>query len=208
MSKYHDDATVASDAGRITLSDEKLRRFHPELYKPWARFLGLLPLWFPTHWFGTSFRWRDVIEEHVRLGDSRAALVMATDPVIVAAYTDELDCVALLRFDSWVREHHNLRESDRLLTVNTYVDPDDGPPAPDLIFGPQQCCRWVDFWPIIADFVTDDAARLAARKAQIDDAEWERTRRMAARLLARPKVPPRDGAPMHSLIPSKDADAQ
>lgn len=199
MSKYHDDETRASDPGGVRLSDEKLRRFHPELYTARAALLARLPLWFPVHLIGTSQRWRDVIDEHIRLGDSRAAMVMTLEPLIVAAYSDELDCVALLEFAQWVRNEHGLCQYDRLLTVNTYSSPDQTPEARDLIFGPKQCGQWVDFWPIIADFVTDDADHLQSRKARIGEEEWDRTWRMGERLMTNPKAKPRVGAPLHSL---------
>ena len=36
--------------------------------------------------------------EHLEHGDSRAAIVISTDPeLLIAAYTDELDCIAMLR---------------------------------------------------------------------------------------------------------------
>ena len=198
MSKYHNDSTYASDPGGVALADEKLRRFHPELYTTWAGLLARLPLWFPVHRIGISGRWRDIIEEHVWLGDSRAAMVMSTEPLIVAAYTDELDCVALLKFDSWVRDEHKLCQYDRLLTVNTYSSPQYEPVAPDLVFGPRQLSRWVNFWPIIADFVTDDVDRLEKRKSRINEEEWDRTRRLAERLITQPKARPRNGAPILS----------
>lgn len=198
MSLYHDETTLASEPGGITLSDAKLKRFHPAIYTRWARILGKLPPSFPVQWFGTSSRWRDIIEEHIRLGDGRAALVVRVEPLIVAAYTDEFDCAALLRFDPWVQAEYNLRVSDRLLTVNTYTALGDGPPATDLVFGPRKCGQWADFWPIIADFLADDRAELERRKSRITDDEWERTKLQAERLVSESRWAPRDGAPMNS----------
>ena len=61
------------------------------------------------------------IAEHLEHGDSRAAIVVSTDPeLLIAAYTDELDCVAMLRLpkEPLVSKYSLLRGS-RLLTVNT-----------------------------------------------------------------------------------------
>ena len=201
MSKYHDDASVASHPGGVVLSDEKLKRFHPKLYTRWSRFLGRLPLWFPVDRFGLSHRYRDIVDEHVRLGDSRAALVMSIDPLLVAAYTDELDCVAILRFDPWVREAYNLNVGDRLLTVNTYTPLRAAPVASDLTFGSQQYGRYSDFWPIIAEFIAADLQPIRNRKSRIDKAEWQRTRDLAEPILAAPRVPFRYGAPLMSFAP-------
>ena len=63
------------------------------------------------------------IAEHLEHGDSRAAIVVSTYPaLLIAAYTDELACVAMLRLpkEPLVSKYSLLRGS-RLLTVNTYV---------------------------------------------------------------------------------------
>lgn len=203
MSKYHDDDTHASDPGHIALSDALLRRFHPELYTPLAKFCARIPRFLRVDDFILTARWRDLIAEHVALGDSRAALVMTTDPLVVAAYTDELDCVALLQFEPWVQQQFHLQPFDRLLTVNTYGSFTGPGVAPDLIAGPRQCRRYTQFWPIIADFLTENQARLRVRKQEIAEDEWERTRSLAERKLARPPVQLRDGRPRLSLIPGK-----
>jgi len=203
MSKYHDDTTIASDPGRINLSDEKLRRFHPELYSRTLRYVGFLRARWPYRFIREAAGWREMIAEHIRLGDSRAALVVSVDPVIVAAYTDELDCVALLKFETWVAQEYKLRSGDRLLTVNTYTRPGATPRAPDLTVGPKECKRYIDFWPIIADFLTDDAQRVNQRKAAIAEAEWERTQLMADKLITHPKASPRDGRPLYTITPGE-----
>jgi len=87
-----DDTTSASDAGQITLSHDKLRVLRPDLYGLrglWKSILSVLRVGWPQ---------RIYIEEQLQNGDSRAAVVVATFPLLIAAYTDELDCVAMLRF--------------------------------------------------------------------------------------------------------------
>src|SRR4051794_19833466 len=83
----------ASDPGRIRLSHAKLRRLEPYLYPslthPWWLLRWLLgPSMAQVYWI------RDVLIH----GDSRAAVVMSVRPLLVAAYTDELDTIALLQF--------------------------------------------------------------------------------------------------------------
>src|ERR1041385_1546889 len=95
MSKYHDDRTAASDRVAIGLSDAKLRLFHPELF-------GVRSLFYAFNWGKqklTARKTRELIAEHMRFGDSRAALFVQVAPVlVVAAYTDEQDAVLLLKF--------------------------------------------------------------------------------------------------------------
>src|SRR5688572_27161776 len=111
MSKYHDDRTYASDPGRLTLSRRRFRRLEPA-----AR--GLRGWLWRRLWGGAVLE--EMLNEHLLLGDSRAACVISMDPLLVVAYTDELDCVAMLSFPSWLIEEHRLRLGSRLLTVNTY----------------------------------------------------------------------------------------
>jgi hypothetical protein len=149
----------------------------------------------------SSFPERVYIAEQLQHGDSRAAVVVWTAPLLVAAYTDELDCIAMLRFPDHFAQEYRLRVGSRLLTVNTYGR------FPryheDLILGPNLIGRFTGFHPIIADFVSDDIARIEARKAAISEAEWERTGHFGAAYLAlRPGVA-RDGRPVYAGLPAQ-----
>jgi hypothetical protein len=140
-----------------------------------------------------------MIREHLLGGDSRAAVVLKTDPLIVAAYTDEMDCVALLQFDAALAAGFNLKPGSKLLTINTYWP---GKIARDLTAGPNQLGRWGNFSPLIADFLTDDGDRLQARKQQIEPAEWQRAWTMGQAYLAAKPDKFRDGRPMYSQRPA------
>jgi hypothetical protein len=131
------------------------------------------------------------MSEHVHFGDSRAAVVMSVKPVLlIAAFTDELDCVAVLGYvDKGPREYprnlarrlvrtYDLEEGKRLLTVNTYIRAEGGVAA-DLTAGPRAFRRWTDFMPIIADFVTEDNGRVVQRKAAITAEDGSEQRRWA-----------------------------
>src|SRR5262245_16499020 len=188
------NTTTASDPGRVRVSPAKLRLLRPDLYGV----RGFLRR------FQSGFPERTYIEEQLEHGDSRAAVVVCTSPLLVAAYTDELDCIAMLRFPDTFREKYDLSVGSRLLTVNTYGRGqvyDE-----DLILGPNQSERWTGFHPIIADFISDDNERIDARKAAISEAEWNRTRDLGSSYLAsRPGIA-RDGRPVHASIPAKVID--
>jgi hypothetical protein len=113
----------------------------------------------------------------------------------VAAYTEELDCVAILKFPIELVDGYRLQAGTKLLTVNTYrskpqVDA-------DLTRGPNARDPWSGFNPLIADFVSDDAERIKARKQEITREEWTRTYQLGREYIkARPGVA-RDGRPLH-----------
>ena len=195
-SRFINDKTAASDPGRLSLSHEKLRVLRPDLY-------GLSRIWriFRRLILRRGWAQRDYIEEHLHSGDSRAAVVVSLYPLLVAAYTDELDCVAILSFPQEFVQAYRLSMGTRLLTVNTYKR--DLPRDPDLIPGPNMIERWTGFHPIIAEFVSDDLDRINTRKRQITDNEWQRTLAMGRQYLERRPGFARDGRPVLSSIPAR-----
>lgn len=190
-----DDTTCASDPGHITLSHTKLRVLRPDLY-------GLSGIWKSVlAFFGVGWPQRIYIKEQLQYGDSRAAVVVSITPLLICAYTDELDCVALLRFPYNFVHQYNLSIGTRLLTVNCYRKSQDY--DQDLIPGPKLIQRWTGFHPIIADFLTDDYDRLEARKNEITEDEWQRAETMGTEYIQlRPGVA-RNGRPVYSSIPAQ-----
>lgn len=191
-----DDTTIASDPGDLTLAHDKLERLRPDLYGMRGlvkSLLSLLRLGFPQ---------RVYIAEQLRCGDSRAAVVVSTSPLLIAAYTDELDCVAMLRFPSELVRRYRLSPGTRLLTVNCYGALPEY--DPDLIVGPEALPRWTGFHPLIADFLTHDRNRLESRKRAIAESEWSRAERLAQEYLRlRPGVA-RDGRPVYASTPASE----
>jgi hypothetical protein len=197
MSKFHRDDTRASDPGRLQLSMAKLKKLQPELF-------GLRSFFVRFSWNKKSLGAKQTIEmiaEHMHSGDSRAAVVINEKPLVVAAYTDELDCVALLQFPDWLTDECSLKTGGRLLTVNTYGKRPR--PSADLVPGPAALGRWTFFFPIIAEFVADSAQAITMRKQTISEQEWQKTWSMGqAKFRENPKLF-RDGRPLHSRKPAK-----
>lgn len=185
----------ASNPGGVRLSHDQVRLFHPDLYRRNPLF-ALLGRPSPLQSF-----WQTRFEEHLMHGDSRAALVVATRPLLVAAYTDELDCVAVLAYPERLVSELSLEVGKRLLTVNLY-QPGQQPVA-DLERGPGAYDRNCNFSPLIAEFVSSDVERIEARKSEIDEAEWERTRQLAEAYLAKTNGKVRDGNPMNCGSPAR-----
>ena len=197
MTKTLDDTTRASNPGRVRVSRAKLKAQQPELFAALA-----WDVWDLTAGRLSNRRslWLTRIEEHLWHGDTRAAIVVKTDPLLVAAYTDELDCVAILHFNELFVSRYNLEIGSRLLTVNLYEYMEDGSYESDLIPGPRAYGRYRNVNPLIADFLTDDLARVAERKAQIREDEWRRTEMLAQSYLSENHATPRDGRPFWSSM--------
>jgi hypothetical protein len=150
---------------------------------------------------GWAFPQRDYLAGHLRRGDARAAVVVSSEPLLVAAYSDDLDAVAVLRFPAGLAEAHGLRVGSRLLAVNSYrrgrgIDP-------DLTPGPGRAGAWTGFMPVVAEFVSDDAETIEAHKRRIADAEWRRAGDLGREYLRlRPGVA-RDGRPIDCAVPAQ-----
>ncbi len=187
----------ATHPGGLTISNDKLRVLRPDLYG----FSGLVRKLRES--FGLAWEQRKYLDEHLRNGDSRAAVVVSVEPLLVAAYTDELDGVAILAFPDEFVEEYGLRDGSHLLTVNTYTrlrEPDE-----DVVLGPDSTGRWSGFNPIIAEFVSDDSARIEQAKTSISIEEWRRAYAMGkAAVKQRPGVA-RDGRPVYSGLAAKEA---
>src|SRR5262245_23494382 len=170
--KTLDNTTQASNPGSLRVSPRKLYTMHPELASWWA-WMAYIIRERKTRGLSRTF-WLTHIEEHLMHGDSRAALVVSIDPLRVAAYSDDLDCVVLLEFDqSFVRDYR-LKVGSRLLTVNTYARVKWGY-ASDIVRGEDPNEDWGNFAPYIGEFLSDDVRVIERRKASISEDEWLRT---------------------------------
>ena len=202
MSKYHDDNTYASHPGGLRLSPAKLAALEPELFTDRTfRCSPGCPIDHP------AAEMRERFAEHLQLGDSRAALVVSVTPLVVAAYSSDLDAVVLLSFPAEFVGRYRLVAGSRLLTVNTYIDVCESGTgkrryAVDLIPGPHRS-GWSGFCPFIADFLSDDVQRIEARNREIDEEEWADAARLAQLRIdrwglntARPGKPSLAGTPI------------
>ena len=130
-------------------------------------------------------------------GDTRAAVVVGVRPnLVVAAYSDDLDAVALLRFSPRHADEHQLSVGSRLVTVNTY-QPGAGV-ASDLHLGPEpQSAAFCNFHPLIADLLSEDRRRLAELHQAIPESEWKHARELGEAAVAA-KAPTRSGRPLRA----------
>jgi hypothetical protein len=177
-------ANFAANRADLPLSEEKLRRYQPEAFG----FSGFL--WSLRK--RVRFKW--MLSECMKYGDARAAVVASVRPLVVAAYSDEFDAILALRFPDPFVEHFSLTAGQRLITANAY-GPD---PARDIVRGPKGRTEWGNFIPTIAEFFSDDVARIKHLHSTIPEEEWKRCAELGAVWLTTETPRPRDGLPLHA----------
>jgi hypothetical protein len=198
-------ARTVNDTLTLTLSSQKLKALQPELYssRSWQKFLreNGYRLSSPNE---DSDHWKSYVEENLRRGDCRAAVVVSASPLLIAAYAAELDCVALLSFPPQFAAKYDLKAGARMLAVNIYLEWNFFRPE-DLNPGPGQTGKYRNFAPLIAEFLTDDAEVIKDKKAGITKAEWERADALGKEYLKRNGEKARDGRPLLCHLPAKEA---
>lgn len=197
--KTLDDSTRASHPGNVTISLRKLFILQPELSSrmTWIAFVLRKGI---TYGISRTF-WIEHISEHLWYGDSRAAMVVNVEPLLIAAYTDEMDCIVLLKFESNLCRDYNLKLGTRLLTVNTYSDLRFGY-AQDIIPGEAAHSQWGNMSPMIAEFLSDDVETIESRKSHIADDEWMRVEMLTKHYFSKRGMVARDGRPIFCALPA------
>jgi hypothetical protein len=196
QSDFFEDLPSPSNAVHLKWSDEKLRELRPEFYG----FSGAVYTLFVL--LRQQFNDRQFVKECLDGGDGRAAVVMSVSPLLVAAYSDELDGVAMLQFPDHFVQKYGLQVGTRLLTVNNYGA---GSGAMDLIHGPKKTGNWDNIIPTIAEFASDDLATITQHKQRIPEPEWQRAFAMGRRHLQSLPGVYRDGRPFFAGMPRAGA---
>jgi len=197
--------STASNPGRLKLDRDLLLLAQPELAGKSGEQLKEKDLRFHTSSYDGTFK---AVADHIRTGDTRAAVVIQTRPnLLVAAYSDDLDCVAVLRFPLALVDKFQLYDGARLLTCNWYGCNPNGLVLDDLKPSPAGSGHWTNFHPVIAQFVSSDTSRLQELAQSICEAEWDLTARYGQEWLQRAKkrkAQPRIGSPIWASRSASD----
>ena len=186
-----DQVAAASDAGRFRFAPTKFKRLYPKYFRIFGRKS-------PGNGRNLDECYQS-FQQHLEFGDTRAAVVVSTSPLQVAAYTDELDCVAMLGFPDRPKVTGKLEVGSRLLTSNTYKNYPSV--VSDLRPGPRDTGNWQNFAPLIADFFTEDQFGVQQRKEAIAQNEWELAAAFGQQYLEDLSGYVRDGCPLECEKP-------
>ncbi|MDP4177175.1 MAG: hypothetical protein Q8900_02395 [Bacillota bacterium] len=136
------------------------------------------------------------IQEHLLFGDSQPAVVISKKPLIVAAYSEDIDCVVLLKFPDRYVELYSLDERSRLISINTYFRGDKF--QRDITPGVNCDYTWRGYSPIIGEFITDDIDVLKKKKEKINEELWQYVYKLGIEYIDMHPNTYRDGRPILS----------
>lgn len=148
--------------------------------------------------------WSKALGESLDSCEPAAAVVVAVNPALVAVYTERLDAVAMLRFEDDAPVKKPWALGARLLFVNEYVKAIGfAADSTDLVRG-ERATDDVDFYfPICAELMTDDQARVEELKDSIPEEIWQRCEELGNESASRKQLLPRDGQPLNSQLPGR-----
>ena len=131
--------------------------------------------------FGGRFRSDmciDYVARALCYGDTQPALVVSVSPLTIAAYSDEMDGVLMLRFPDEFVDKFNLYPGMRLTTSNVYFR-GEGFPA-DIMIGEDFCHQYTDFLPIVQLFLGKNNEKIKAKAELFGEDIWSRVEEKAA----------------------------
>ncbi len=114
----------------------------------------------------------DPVARALCYGDTQPAYVLSTEPLRIAAYSDEFDAVVVLDFPSEFVEKFNVTAGMKLTSSVTYFT--DGRIPDDLFPGEDTTGRYSDFMPIIQLFLGKNDAKIMEKTSLFDDGEWKK----------------------------------
>lgn len=189
--------SYASNPGSLMINEAKLRRLRPDLFLPTGRLRRAL------HRLDLVDDEYHDLAYHVGKGDCQPAVVVSTEPLRVAAYSDELDCVAMLGFPVELVREYALEVRDSLISVNLYWTWEHcgGVVVPDLYPGKGAHGRYGNFDPVIGDFVSDSVREIDQHKKRFSKYERARAWELGQKYLKKHSRQVRDGRPGLAVRP-------
>lgn len=153
----------AFNPGLFDLDKKKLKNLRPQIFNPLATT------------FGNRFNTASYISVQLNDGDIQTAVVVSTDPLLVACYTDDMDAVALQCYPTELGKKKGWTIGTRLIITCTYNGFGPVRRNKDLFEGPNSKKKFKSFGPIIADLYATDMEYVERKKREIPDDIWEKT---------------------------------
>jgi hypothetical protein len=113
----------------------------------------------------------DFVTRTLFYGDTQPAVVVSTNPLLIAAYSDEMDAVVMLRFPEEFAEQYDLSVGSRLTTSNVYFT--GNKVADDIHVGANYSRQYVDFVPIVQLFLGKKDEKITEKTKLFKEDIWQ-----------------------------------
>ena len=131
------------------------------------------------------------LAEILKFGDTQPAIVYSAKPLVVSAYSDELDAVLFLEFPDELTDKYGLSRGDRLTIACTYTPFGYGDPAEDIEPGEKRSGKFIDFTPVVQLFYGANDKKIRAKTELFTEETWQRVAKLTE--ARAPSAPKRDG---------------
>lgn len=113
----------------------------------------------------------DFVMRSLLYGDTQPAVVVSTNPLLIAAYSDEMDAVVMLRFPEEFAGQYNLSVGSRLTTSNVYSS--GASVADDIHVGEKYSHLYTNFVPIVQLFLGKKDEKITEKINLFGEDKWQ-----------------------------------
>ncbi|MCL2884997.1 MAG: hypothetical protein FWF49_05895 [Oscillospiraceae bacterium] len=156
--KYTNPKTVAENSGNLKISKRMLRAACPDMFGTFGMKIGCRILY-------------KRMCEFMMLGDAQPAIVWSLSPFLIAAYSDEMDAVVMVRFNSELAKKYGIVKGQHMISINVYLDGKryGWDISEDIKIGSGYLGRWIGFHPHIGDLLSDNTEIIEKHKKNIPE---------------------------------------
>ena len=104
-------------------------------------------------------------------GDTQPAVVVSTAPLLIGAYSDEMDAVVMLRFPDEFAKQYKLTVGTRLTTSNVYFT--ERAIADDIHIGEKDSRQYTDFAPLVQLFFGKKDDKIMEKTKLFGEDVWQ-----------------------------------
>lgn len=133
----------------------------------------------------------DNVMRALTYGDTQPAVVLSASPLVIAAYSDEMDAVVLLSYPEEFAQLYSLSAGSRLTVSATYAYGDAV--VPDIFPGEDFSWKFVDFMPLVQLFLGKKDEKIREKTALFGEDVWEKVTSLGEKYLAEHSDLIRDG---------------
>lgn len=113
----------------------------------------------------------DFVARALLYGDTQPAVVVSTAPLLIGAYSDEMDAVVMLRFPEEFAKQYDLTVGTRMTTSNVYFS--KGAIADDIHVGEKYSRQYTDFSPLVQLFFGKKDDKIKQKTELFGEDTWQ-----------------------------------